>query len=663
MNRNSKLTVVGAGAVGSSVAYAAMIRGSARHIALYDIAAEKTEAEVLDLAHGSQFTGGTDIVGSSDIEVARDSDIVVITAGAKQKPGQSRRELADTNARITRTLMEQLLSVAPEAVYVIVTNPCDPMAMVAQEFSGLPANQVFSSGTTLDTSRLRWLLADRADVSRTSVHAHIVGEHGDSEFALWSTASIGTVPILEWTRDGQKVFTRESLDALTDEIERLYLAAYLVLSILQNLVGLGLYFVLSLAISVPMTLLSYGFGVVALALMRPFRRLARHYGDRLQARREGQLAAVSEFVGSLKMARSMNLEDRYLGLFSSILGQTKADAREFTRQSTIGSGLFQFAVVSGAALFIWVALTWAHLDVARIVILLLLFMRTAPRFMGMQGAVQQLLVDLPAWGAITRLQDELQAQQDPAMDGHDPAPVPRHEIRLDHVTWRFPGEARDAVSDCSLSLRAGELTVLVGPSGAGKSTLADIVMGLLEPQKGAVLVDGAALRPGQLRRWRDRTGYVAQEPFMINGTIRENMALAAGGPVDDDRILRALDLASAGFVRTLPLGLDTMMGDRGALLSGGERQRIAVARALLREPDVLVLDEATSALDWENEEALIRAIDGLRGRMTVLAITHRPAISRAADAVFVMEAGRVVASERPREQGLQAEGYLGRMTS
>lgn len=218
MNTNSKLTVVGAGAVGSSVAYAAMIRGSARHIALYDIAAEKTEAEVLDLAHGSQFTGNTDIIGGSDIEVARDSDVIVITAGAKQKPGQSRRELADTNARITRTLMEQLLSVAPEAVYVIVTNPCDPMAMVAQEFSGLPANQVFSSGTTLDTSRLRWLLADQAGVSRTSVHAHIVGEHGDSEFALWSTASIGTVPILEWTIDGQKVFTRESLDALTDEV-------------------------------------------------------------------------------------------------------------------------------------------------------------------------------------------------------------------------------------------------------------------------------------------------------------------------------------------------------------------------------------------------------------------------------------------------------------
>ena len=451
--------------------------------------------------------------------------------------------------------------------------------------------------------------------------------------------------------------------ALTGEIERLYLAAYLILSILQNFVGLCLYFVLSLAISVPMTLLSYGFGFVALALMRPFRRLARLYGDRLQARRERQLSAVSEFVGSLKMARSMNLEGRYLQLFSSILGQTKADAREFIRQSTIGSGLFQFAVVSGAALFIWVALNWAQMDVARIVILLLLFMRTAPRFMGMQGSLQQLMVDLPAWGAITRLQSELEDQQDPAMQGAVAAPAPQRDIRLEGVSWRFPDETREAVSDCSLTLAAGQLTVLVGPSGAGKSTVADIVMGLLEPQQGAVLVDGVPLRHDQLRSWRDRTGYVAQEPFMINGSIRDNLALATGEDIPDERILEVLDLSAAGFVRNLPAGLDTMIGDRGALLSGGERQRIAVARALLRDPDILILDEATSALDWENEESLIRAIAGLRGRVTVLAITHRPAISRAADKVYVMDAGRVVPSEGRFGKGLQGEDYLGSMKS
>ncbi len=188
-------------------------------------------------------------------------------------------------------------------------------------------------------------------------------------------------------------------------------------------------------------------------------------------------------------------------------------------------------------------------------------------------------------------------------------------------------------------------------------------MGLLEPQQGAVLVDGVPLRHDQLRSWRDRTGYVAQEPFMINGSIRDNLALAAGEDIPDERILEVLDLSAAGFVRNLPAGLDTMIGDRGALLSGGERQRIAVARALLRDPDILILDEATSALDWENEESLIRAIAGLRGRVTVLAITHRPAISRAADKVYVMDAGRVVPSEGRFGKGLQGEDYLGRMKS
>ncbi|WP_350352209.1 L-lactate dehydrogenase [Microbacterium sp. A8/3-1] len=215
---NSKLTVVGAGSVGSSVAYAALIRGSARHIALYDVATEKVEAEVLDLAHGTQFTGSSDIVGGSDISVAAGSHVVVITAGAKQKPGQTRTELAEVNAGIIRSMMPQLLEVAPHAVYVIVTNPCDVLTVIAQEVSGLPPERVFASGTVLDTSRLRWKLAERAGVSTGSVHAHIVGEHGDTEFPLWSRATIGTVPILDWEVPGHPRLTREELDAIAIDV-------------------------------------------------------------------------------------------------------------------------------------------------------------------------------------------------------------------------------------------------------------------------------------------------------------------------------------------------------------------------------------------------------------------------------------------------------------
>ena len=215
---NSKLTVVGAGSVGASTAYAALIRGSARHVALYDIATEKAEAEVLDLSHGTQFTGSSDVIGGSDISVVEGSHVVVITAGAKQNPGQTRIELAGVNAGIMKSMMPQLLEVAPNAIYVIVTNPCDVLTVLAQEATGLPPERIFASGTVLDTSRLRWKLGQRAGVSTSSVHAYIVGEHGDTEFPLWSKATIGSVPILDWESGGHPRMTKDELDAIAVEV-------------------------------------------------------------------------------------------------------------------------------------------------------------------------------------------------------------------------------------------------------------------------------------------------------------------------------------------------------------------------------------------------------------------------------------------------------------
>jgi L-lactate dehydrogenase len=215
---NSKVTIVGAGSVGSSAAYAALIRGSARHVALYDIAAAKVDAEVLDLAHGTQFTGSSDIVGGSDLSVVEGSHVVVITAGAKQDPGQTRIELAGVNARIMKRMMPQLLEAAPNAIYVIVTNPCDVLTVLAQEATGLPPERIFASGTVLDTSRLRWQLAQRAGVSASSVHAYIVGEHGDTEFPLWSSASIGTVPILDWRPADGTSMSVDELDTIAVDV-------------------------------------------------------------------------------------------------------------------------------------------------------------------------------------------------------------------------------------------------------------------------------------------------------------------------------------------------------------------------------------------------------------------------------------------------------------
>ena len=213
-----KVGVVGAGGVGTAICYAALIRGVAREVALYDIDEPKVRAEVLDLAHGTPFTSASAMTGGADPDVLAGCEVVVITAGAKQKPGQTRLDLGAHNVEILRGLLPQVQAHAPEALIVLVTNPVDVLTLVAQRLTGLPAGRVIGSGTLLDTSRLRWLLASRAQVHASSVHAAILGEHGDTEFPAWSSARIGPTPILEWPTPADPLFTRADLDEVADTV-------------------------------------------------------------------------------------------------------------------------------------------------------------------------------------------------------------------------------------------------------------------------------------------------------------------------------------------------------------------------------------------------------------------------------------------------------------
>lgn len=194
----TKLSVVGAGAVGTSVAYAALIRGVAAQVALYDINQAKVRAEALDLAHGSQFMPTASVVGSDDIAVTAESDVVVVAAGAKQQPGETRMDLAAKTVALMKQMIPPLVEQSPRAVFVMVTNPVDVTTQAALKISELPNHQLFGSGTVLDSSRLRWLIAAECGVAVHNVHAYVCGEHGDSETPLWSTASIGGVPLAAW---------------------------------------------------------------------------------------------------------------------------------------------------------------------------------------------------------------------------------------------------------------------------------------------------------------------------------------------------------------------------------------------------------------------------------------------------------------------------------
>jgi len=209
----TRITIVGAGSVGSTIAYAAMTTGIAHEILLTDAIAAKAEAEAKDLMHGSMFVPAVDI-RAGDIEDAGGSRVVIVTAGAKQKPGQSRLQLAEANVAMLRGMAPRIRTAAPDALLLVVSNPVDVLTYAALKFSGLPPERVFGSGTVLDTSRFRALLARRLNVSVANIHAYIIGEHGDSEVPLWSSAQIANIPLASCCPPNWPPFTEEDKESI-----------------------------------------------------------------------------------------------------------------------------------------------------------------------------------------------------------------------------------------------------------------------------------------------------------------------------------------------------------------------------------------------------------------------------------------------------------------
>lgn len=227
----------------------------------------------------------------------------------------------------------------------------------------------------------------------------------------------------------------------------------------------------------------------------------------------------------------------------------------------------------------------------------------------------------------------------------EPLPL-RRALALKDLSFTYPGASVPSVDDVNLRIERHQIVGLVGETGAGKTTVVDLILGLLEPTKGALEVDGEPVRGRRMRSWRRSCGYVPQEIFLSDDSIRANIAFGiAEGDVDEETVVRAALTAQIDeFIRTLPEGYDTVVGERGVRLSGGQRQRIGIARALYHDPDVLVLDEATSSLDGATEAAVMEMIHDLGGKKTLVVIAHRLSTVRTCDVIHMLHGGRIVAS-------------------
>ena len=215
----------------------------------------------------------------------------------------------------------------------------------------------------------------------------------------------------------------------------------------------------------------------------------------------------------------------------------------------------------------------------------------------------------------------------------------------------------------SFSSESGSVTALLGRNGSGKTTAVNLLLGFLRPGEGRITVDGVALSPANIRAWRRQVGYVPQDPIILNASVRENLTRFHPQATDEE-LIAALKTAMAwDFVREMPNGLDTTLGDRGVRLSGGERQRIVLARVLIGKPRLIILDEATSALDYESENAFREVVRSMGRDIAVIVIAHRLATIRTADQAIVLECGRVVEQGTIEALIRKKDGFLAGMVS
>ena len=396
-------------------------------------------------------------------------------------------------------------------------------------------------------------------------------------------------------------------------------------------------------------------------MVRPFARRVRAESHSGQIDRGSLAANISDHVDGLKLAKSHGAEDRRAQTFQDIsqnLGERQVRVAILQSHSQAAFRLF-----SGFALcvILWYAVSHLGIKGAELAVIAIIFMRLVSRMMAIQSNFQRMALVLPAYLATEELRQKWIASAEERDDLNTPALTLQSHLTLHQVTYHYPKSNRAALTEISLTLTAGKTTALCGHSGAGKSTLADLILGLIPPSQGQITVDDIPLEGHTIRPWRRSVAYVPQDVFLLNDTIRENL-LWLSPDAEESELWTALENASADdLVRRLPQGLDTVVGDRGVRLSGGERQRLALARALLRQPSLLVLDEATSALDNANERLIKNAIDQLHGTMTILVIAHRLSTIRHADQIAVLNEGKIIQSGTWEELAHQESGPFARM--
>lgn len=483
---------------------------------------------------------------------------------------------------------------------------------------------------------VRAVIIFRRDVALTTLQVGFLERQRTDIIALMAAAPWQTISRLRHAR---------VTHVMSGDMQRVGSATYFFLQSGTALIMLVGQAVLALLLSPVLTLFTVVMLALSAVIFLPLLRRSRDLGVYLTGANLTLLDTTTQFLGGLKLALSQNLQRSFVAEFHEVLGALSRKQIDFTRQQSAGRILR--ATLSGfaGALAVFIGFGLMGTAPAILITLLVILARMNGPAMQIQQGLQQVTQSLPAYEAVQSLKaDLIGAVPSDIADGTPVACIGTGLIAFRDVHYSHDSKEEESggVHGLELVIPQGAFVGIAGASGAGKTTFADLLTGLLHPQRGDIIVADRPLSGEVLTSWRNALSYVSQDPFLFHDTVRRNIAWANPSASEQD-IWAALAIAGAdGVVRRMERGLDTVVGERGSFVSGGERQRIALARALVRKPALLILDEATNAIDVAGEREIIARLLALSSRPTIIMIAHRTESLAHCRPVYHFENGRAV---------------------
>ena len=434
------------------------------------------------------------------------------------------------------------------------------------------------------------------------------------------------------------------VNSLTKDLSRTSIGLKMFMQLITHLIFTVIQIGMAFYLAPDITLLVLVCGACLALFSWKFVQQAKQLGKETTQLSREYLSGITESFNGMKDIKTNMLEFSRTSWLKSLNVKMLHEQTSYVKLQTSSQIFYKTALACIIASFIFLSVHLLQTAPDTLLFVIIIFTRLWPRFIDIQLNIQMVASSAPACKMLLELQKQAAAYKESDSTDLSVTPLLVHDaIECCNISFRYQKDkARFVLQNIDLHIPANQITAFVGKSGAGKSTLIDILMGLNQPESGSLFLDGVPLTEENLLSFRKTISYVSQDPFLFNTSIRQNLLFMQPHATEKE-LWDALNFAAADrFVKQLPNGLDTKIGDRGIRLSGGERQRLVLARAILRKPSILVLDEATSSLDTQNEAEIQEALEKIRGKMTIIIIAHRLSTIRHADQIVVLDQGKIL---------------------